>query len=105
MGSLSRRSPVWLPLVPLCLALGCDELQSPPSEQASANLAPAPSGSAFDPATAGTVSGRVTWKGALPEVPPFEARSYVPIGEQGQPRLIRANPNAPSIDSTTRGVA
>jgi hypothetical protein len=66
---------------------------------------PRPSASAFDPTTAGAISGRVTWTGQLPVVPPFEVRAFIPSGQPGQPRLIRANPNAPCVDPSSRGVA
>jgi hypothetical protein len=60
----------------------------------------------FDPTTAGTITGRVAWAGPLPKVPPFEIRALIQPGDkQGQPRLIRENPNAPAVDPATRGVA
>jgi hypothetical protein len=103
MGLPLRGYSVWLLLV--VVALGCDELQPPAPEQTAARAVSGRAGGAFDPATTGSVSGRVAWHGPLPEVPPFEARSHVPIGKPGQPRLVRANPNTPAIDPTGRGVA
>ncbi len=93
----------WLPLLPLAALAGCGEIESyaPVSDPPAA----AKTSSAFDPETAGALRGRVTWEGPLPRVPPFEVRSYVPVGEQGRPRQKRANPNAPIIDPATRGVA
>jgi hypothetical protein len=35
----------------------------------------------------------------------LEIRAFIPAGEPGRPRLIRKNPNAPSIDPSSRGVA
>jgi hypothetical protein len=58
----------------------------------------------FDSATAGTIAGCVTWTGALPVIPLFEVRAFIPSGQPGQPRLQRENPNAPRIDPSTRGV-
>lgn len=59
----------------------------------------------FDPATAATIRGRVTWAGELPTVPPLEVWP-IPLEENG-PRSKRRepNPNAPAIDPATRGVA
>jgi hypothetical protein len=86
--------------VPLA-ALGCDEVRHSAPGQAS----PPPAVRAFDEATVGTISGRVTWAGQLPNVPPFEIRAFIPAGQPGQPRLIRENPNGPAIDPASRGVA
>src|SRR5262249_58121831 len=91
----TSRSRLWLPLLPLAAALGCAEAPPQPAPEPSAAPAPA---SVFDPSSAGTIRGRVTWEGPPPVVPPFEVRSYVPDGGQGQPRLIREHPNAPVID-------
>ncbi len=82
-------------------AAGCGE--TPP--------APAPAGPAadaageFDPATAGTIRGRVAWEGEVPDVPPFRAPAS-PLSEQagGKPQPW-PNPYAPVVDSGTRGVA
>ncbi|MCI0461491.1 MAG: hypothetical protein L0Z62_31455 [Gemmataceae bacterium] len=100
-----RCSAVWLSLGAVLAALGCDEVPVPSAVEAPPGPPSTHAGSAFDPTTAGRVSGRVTWQGALPDVPPFEARSHVPTGQQGRPRLLWANPNAPRIDPTGRGVA
>jgi hypothetical protein len=83
---------------------GCDETAThPPQEK---NPGPAAVGSKFDASSAGTISGRVTWAGPLPKVPPFEIRNFIPAGQKdGQPRLFRENPNAPAVDPASRGVA
>jgi hypothetical protein len=91
----------WWLVLPLA-AFGCGE--SEPQSTGHVNAPPRPAASAFDPETAGTVTGRVTWTGPLPNVPPFEVRAFIPAGKPGQPRLIRENPNAPSIDPSGRGV-
>src|SRR5262249_23580274 len=79
--------------------LGCAKAH--PQTREEARPPPAPTAPSFDPATAGSISGRVTWAGPLPNVPPFEIRSFSPAG---QPRLVRENPNAPAIDPSNRGV-
>lgn len=62
-------------------------------------------GARFDPAAAGTVSGRVTWAGAVPRVPPFVA-PVSPLAEQaGGPRREWPHPHAPVVDPDTRGVS
>ncbi len=59
----------------------------------------------FDPATAATIHGRVTWSGELPTVPPFEVWP-IPLEENGpRSKRLEPNPNAPAIDPATRGVA
>src|SRR5205085_700900 len=61
-------------LLILCLvAPGCGTSQ-PSSPDTSSPPMPA-AGTHFDPATAGTLRGRVTWQGDLPVVPPFLAHS------------------------------
>jgi hypothetical protein len=60
--------------------------------------------SAFDPRTAGGIRGQVVWRGAVPSVPAFEPRFFVPAGSPRPPQLIRENPNAPVVDAVGRGV-
>lgn len=58
----------------------------------------------FDPATACTIRGRVTWTGAIPIVPPFEVWS-IPLADDGsREKRLEPNPNAPVIDRDTRGI-
>jgi hypothetical protein len=98
----NRPLPVWVLLCGVA-ALGCDERLPPPQKQ---QPAPVKTGSRFDPTTAGTITGRVTWAGPIPKVPPFEIRALIPPGDkEGQPRLIRENPNAPAVDPSSRGMA
>src|SRR5437899_10496317 len=92
----------WWLVLPLA-AFGCGEAD--PQTTGQAVPPPRTSASAFEPGTTGTISGRVTWTGPPPVVPPFEIRAFIPSGERGRPRLIRVNPNAPSIDPSSRGVA
>jgi hypothetical protein len=79
---------------------GCEQDQSP---DAPADAPPA-LGADFDPAGAADVRGRVTWEGELPRVPPF--RSWAtPLTDRGPGQLREwANPNAPAIDPSSRGV-
>jgi hypothetical protein len=99
MQGRSRRP--WWGLI-LAAAIGCgDEAPPPPPEPAQV---PAPA-TAFDPATAGSVTGRVTWDGELPSVPPFQVYPNAPAGDVFRERHTRPNPNAPSIDAATRGIA
>src|SRR5262249_25683439 len=59
----------------------------------------------FDPSAAGTVSGRVTWSGPVPTVPPFQAP--LSTGDEGIDRQVRSwrNPHTPAVDPTHHGVA
>jgi hypothetical protein len=91
-----------LALLPVLAVLGCGDVPSEKPTEGSASPSPA---SRFDPSTAGVVSGRVTWDGPLPDVPPFEVRSFIMAGEPGKDPLIAPNPNAPRIDPASRGVA
>jgi hypothetical protein len=61
--------------------------------------------SRFNPATAGTIRGRVSWQGDVPQVPRFEERLNLPPDTPPQPRVVRENPNAPVVDPKTGGVA
>jgi hypothetical protein len=81
---------------------GCGKAQSQAPKEAPAPVA---AGSEHDPATIGTILGRVAWEGEVPSVPPYEVRAYIPVGGPGQPRLLTPNPNAPAVDAQTRGVA
>jgi hypothetical protein len=82
------------------LIAGCDDAtpEAPPT-------GPLPDAArAFNPATAGTIAGRVTWEGDLPAVVPFlspESPMSEPIGK----KRPWDNPNAPVIDAKSQGVA
>ena len=83
----------------LSLVPGCSDAlpQAPPVAQ--------PIATAFNPAQAGGIQGRVTWEGEVPVVAPFDYRRNLPSGNAPEPRLVRENPNAPTVDAKTRGVA
>jgi hypothetical protein len=84
------------------LALGCGSEALPEPEAAS----PVPSiRSAFDPTSAGSISGQVTWAGELPVVARFPVWGEPNMAGTLGPRRWENNPLAPSIDPQTRGVA
>jgi hypothetical protein len=59
----------------------------------------------FDPANAHAISGRVTWNGPAPQAPPFEIMPNPLSGVVLQNRQQRPNPNVPTIDPLSHGVA
>lgn len=79
----------------LLLALsGCDQ-PLVPAEDAEGPLADV--GRRFDPASTGTVEGRVIWEGPRPVVPPFRA-PVSPLSEQaGGKKRSWHNPHTPAI--------
>lgn len=86
----------------LTAAPGCE---GPPFSPPEIPAGPSPDTAIeFDPATAGTIRGRVIWDGDLPEVPPLV--DQIQVSDDGiEERIIYENPNAPVIDPQTRGVA
>jgi hypothetical protein len=85
------------------VASGCDRGPStaaPPSTAAEA----CPAGAHFDPQSSGTISGRVTWVGDVPEVPPYRVLPIQSLSSELNRPAQRANPNAPAIDAEARGV-
>jgi hypothetical protein len=89
-------------LVLLAAALGCG--QAPPQVHEAEALAPT-AADLFDPRTAGTIQGRITWEGELPPTPPYHARINLSADGVTHERLVRENPNAPRVDGRTRGVS
>jgi hypothetical protein len=83
------------------LLSGCSQAQSsnPPAQPAII------AGTAFDPATAGTIEGQVTWTGDLPTVPPLVTWAPLKLLDPLGGRHTFDNPHAPRIDPQTRGVA
>ena len=96
-----RLTGIFLALA-LTAALGCGGAEP----RAAAGGAPAEQETAtsFDAASAGTITGNVTWKGAVPSVVPFEIQASPFAGKALQLRHARPNPNAPLIDPLTKGV-
>lgn len=92
----------WL-LVPLLAILGCGDLG--PREQEELPKQTEKAGAYFDPTSAGTIRGRVVWDGAIPKVAPLEALANPLAGALLQKKQSRPNPNAPSIEPRTKGVA
>lgn len=80
-------------LLAAALLAGCDE--DPPAP-VSPPAAPA-AGTAFDPATAGTIQGRVTWAGDAPNVPLFRGWTDVGLEQMPPHRQVHPNPNAPMV--------
>ena len=104
MPYLTRR---FLPLslvLAILLPLGCSE-SLPPTDAEPADSSSPALASQFDPRTATTLRGRVTWNGDLPQVPQLEVPAFVAAGERGKPHLWRDNPHAPLIDPTHHGIA
>jgi hypothetical protein len=81
---------------------GCNGSAAPPGPPAESVVE---IGRDFDAATAGTIRGQVTWRGAIPDAPGY--RSPVSPGTEhaGQPRRYWPNPNVPHIDPSRNGVA
>jgi hypothetical protein len=94
-----RRWLIW----PLLAALGCGGV--PPPTQDDSPRPAEEAGTEFDPTTAGTIRGQVTWHGAIPTVMPFDVMPNPLAGEALQKRQLRPNPNAPQIEGRTKGVA
>jgi hypothetical protein len=58
----------------------------------------------FDPATAGTIAGRVAWSGPVPSVAAFHAPVSAGTEWGSGPRIAWPNPNAPVVDPASGGV-
>jgi hypothetical protein len=77
---------------------GCDE---PPASDAREDAAPPPPRPV---ALAGTLTGRITWSGELPRVPPYRSL-FNPLSDPcDAPQRLWPNPHAPDIDPDSRGV-
>jgi hypothetical protein len=99
-----------MPRIPRCLALtlllfiGCSQ---PTSAEVQAEQEPADPSVVrhFDASTAGSVRGRVTWRGMVPVVRAYEGWAN-PLVENGpRARRRQENPCAPRVDRSTNGVA
>jgi len=92
----------WGLLFGVAVLSGCDDLVPPVETPAET---PAEMGRDFDPATAGTIQGQVTWVGTIPQVSPYHA-PVSPGGEHaGSARRDWSNSHAPKIDPHTKAVA
>ncbi|HEV3255976.1 MAG TPA: hypothetical protein VG013_03780, partial [Gemmataceae bacterium] len=93
----------WLTFLSLLGALGCGSAR--PELPAESRPADTTAASEFDPATAGTLRGQVTWEGDIPALPTFSVGSYFVPDDIVRENLTRENPNTPAIDPRTRAVA
>jgi hypothetical protein len=99
--SLTLRIACCLLLLGVAVVSGCDDVAAPPEAPAEA---PTEIGRDFDPATAGTLEGLVTWEGAIPVVPTYRAPISPGMEHSGGSRRDWPNPNAPHIDPQTKAV-
>jgi len=61
-------------------------------------------GCRFDAQATGTIEGRLTWVGEVRQVPPFVSTPRPVADPPRDPKRPWPNPNAPAVDSRTRGV-
>jgi hypothetical protein len=81
-------------------ALGCNDAHpQPPAAEPEAEA-----GDLFNPDAAGTITGRVMWKGDLPSVPPLVERPGLMSAGFDKEQTHWPNPNAPDVDGMTRAV-
>jgi hypothetical protein len=83
------------------LLLGCDEPPAPAANTA----APVPDGEHFVREGAGEVRGRVLWRGPVPARVPFRSIPQPMTDQSPPPPQDWPNPNSPSIDAPTAGLA
>jgi hypothetical protein len=88
----------WLCLPLLVATAGCDAPVPDPEPTPSPAVA---LGGSFDPATAGSITGRVTWDGSIPSFPSIVAPVFLPTGVE---QRRHPHPNTPDIDPATRAV-
>lgn len=101
-GFATSRIVCCLVLISVAALSGCDD--SAVSASPAANDVEG-MGINFDAATAGAIQGQVIWQGAIPEVPPYRAPVSPGAEHAGQPHRFWPNPNAPSIDPSSKCVA
>jgi hypothetical protein len=89
-------------VISMSLWLGCDEVRRAPLAQLEPPSSDA--GSRFDRASSGTIRGRVTWEGEIPDAPALGIYPNPLAGEPLKEKQDRPNPNSPAIDPRTRGV-
>jgi hypothetical protein len=85
----------------LLLVSGCEEAPLPelPEPRPSADLA-----TRFDPSATGTITGRLTWSGPIPDVPLFHSSPDPLQPPPREPMRTWKNPLAPLIHSQSWGV-
>ena len=90
----------WFWLFLLVPVWGCNDARP----QATQTATPAEVANSYNPDETGTIEGQVCWEGPVPEVPPFKIHGNHNDGKEQLTNLVRKNPNAPVIDSATKGV-
>jgi hypothetical protein len=101
-GFVVSRIACCLVLLGVAVVSGCEDSATPLETPADSVVE---IGCDFNAATAGTIRGRVTWQGEIPEVPGYRAPISPGSEHAGQPRRFWPNPNAPRIDPAGKGVA
>lgn len=89
----------WALIIPI-LTWGCGD-----AEPQDTQPAPVPEiASSYSSDETGVIEGQVRWDGPLPEVPLSKIHGNHNEGKEALTNLVRKNPNAPVIDSATRGL-
>ncbi len=99
---MDRQVGQWFFLLAGLVLPGCIEALPPAAAPNSPGTAE--TAAHFDPATAGSILGQVTWDGALPQIELVTLPAIPYASEVFRQRQVRPNPNAPQIDAGTRGV-
>jgi hypothetical protein len=86
----------------LIVAAGCGDARLQPADSPTGPREDAALD--FDPLTAGTITGQVTWTGDVPAVAPLTGWVNVLVEGSGGDKVVRANPHAPDVDPQTNGV-
>jgi hypothetical protein len=82
-------------------AVGCGDARTPTATEPNP---PPENGTLFDGTSAGTVTGRVVWRGERPVVPPLVERPGMTGPQFDKGNTLWPNPNAPVIGPATRAV-
>ncbi len=98
---MQGRTRYWLSMM-LLLGVGCREETAVKAPTA---IAAEDCDNSFQRDATGVVLGGVSWKGSLPNVPPFQVHAYLDYVNANRLRGERPNPHAPTIDAITHGVA
>jgi hypothetical protein len=101
MAGMRRNNQAGILLV-LGVVLGCADNR--PQNTPIASLTTQSAENRFDSTSAGTITGRVSWRSAIPSVAPIETQPNPQAGEILRVRQHRPNPNAPLIHAMNKGV-
>lgn len=96
---MNRHGSPWLTFVLFAL-LGCDAAAPRGDREHALNH----SNTIFSAASAGTIRGRVVWRGPVPDVAPFAVYVNLLGNDMFQTYHTRPNPNAPILDAGSNGV-